>query len=466
MVVNRFKITLARMLATSGNDVGARQLVEEVLAQDATQVEALKMSAEWLIESDQTDQAISALTLALDQSPEDADAMTLLARAHQRNGNPELAQDLLSLAVEASGNAPAESLRFARLLIEQEQFRPAEDTLVNALRASPDNTALLSLLGEIYLQTEDFPRALQVEATLRRIESRAAVEIADRLRVQILNQRDGRDQAVAFLEQLASQEGATAAKASLLRARVRDGDRDAALALADELMAENPSNPRLALVKGNTLVALREFDGAEAEFRRLTDENAANTPAWAQLARVLSAQGKVDAARSSVDAGLAANPDAANLLWAKASFLESANDIDGAIGIYEGLYERNPNSLIIANNLASLLATYRDDDQSLERAYEVARRLQGTTTPPFQDTIGWILFRRGDVEDALTYLQPAADALQDDPIVQYHLGRALVAAERPEDALEAFRRAVEVADEADARSQIADARAEIERLSQ
>ena len=87
VVVNRFKITLARMLATSGNDVGARQLVEEVLAQDATQVEALKMSAEWLIESDQTDQAISALTLALDQSPEDADAMTLLARAHQRNGN-------------------------------------------------------------------------------------------------------------------------------------------------------------------------------------------------------------------------------------------------------------------------------------------------------------------------------------------------------------------------------------------
>ena len=214
-----------------------------------------------------------------------------------------------------------------------------------------------------------------------------------------LHQRDGRDQAVAFLEQLASQEGATAAKASLLRARVRDGDRDAALALADELMAENPSNPRLALVKGNTLIALREFDGAEAEFRRLTDENAANTPAWAQLARVLSAQGKVEAARSSVDAGLAANPDAANLLWAKASFLESANDIDGAIGIYEGLYERNPNSLIIANNLASLLATYRDDDQSLERAYEVARRLQGTTTPPFQDTIGWILFRRGDVED-------------------------------------------------------------------
>lgn len=463
---NRFKVTLARMLANAGNDVGARQLVEEVLASDPNQVEALKMSAEWQIEADQTDDAISALTSALDQAPEDSEAMTLLARAHQRNGNPELAQDLLSLAVEASGNAPAESLRFARLLIGQEQFRSAEDTLIAALRASPDNPALLALLGDVYLQSDDFPRASQVESTLRRLDTDETRQIADRLKLQILNRRDGQDQAVAFLEQLASQEGATAAKATLLRQRVSTGDAEGALALADELIAENPNNPRLSLVKGNTYVALRDFESAETEFQRVTDENSANIGAWLQLARIQSAQGNGDEARQTVDAGLEANPEAGNLLWAKASFLEQANDVDGAIGIYESLYERSPNSLIIANNLASLLATYREDDESLERAYTVARRLQGTTTAPFQDTIGWILFRRGDVTEALTYLEPAAEALSSDPIVQYHLARAYLGAERPEDALAAFKRAVEAADEGDPRPQIEEARAEIERLEQ
>lgn len=464
LLQNRFKVTLAKMLATSGNDVGARQIVEEVLESDPNQVEALKMFAEWQIESDQVDGAISSLTLALDQQPEDSEAMTLLARAHQRNGNPELAQDLLSLAVEASGNAPAESIRFARLLIGQNQLRSAEDTLIASLRAAPDNPALLSLLGEVYLQSDDFPRASQVEATLRRIDTEDTRQIADRLKVQILNRRDGQDQAVAFLEQLATQEGATAAKASLLQQRVSTGDAEGALALADELIAENPNNSRLSLVKGNTLIALRDFEAAESEFKRLTDANSANIGAWLQLARVQSAQGNAADSRATVDAGLQANPDAGNLLWAKASFLEQANDIDGAIGIYESLYERNPNSLIIANNLASLLATYREDDESLVRAYTVARRLQGTTTPAFQDTIGWILFRRGDVTEALTYLEPAAEALAQDPIVQYHLGRAYIAAEREADALEAFKRAVDVATEGDSRPQIAEARAEIERL--
>ena len=120
---------------------------------------ALKMSASWLIDSDRPDEAISALRQVLDQEPEDAEAMTLMARAHQRNGNPRLAQDLLALAVEASGNAPRESLRYAGLLQEQERYTVAEQVLVNALRASPGHLQLLTQLGDVYLATDDWPRA-------------------------------------------------------------------------------------------------------------------------------------------------------------------------------------------------------------------------------------------------------------------------------------------------------------------
>ncbi|CAN0587758.1 unnamed protein product, partial [Ectocarpus sp. 12 AP-2014] len=42
---NRFKVTLAKMLLSVGNEVGARQLVEVVLADDTSNVDALKMSA-------------------------------------------------------------------------------------------------------------------------------------------------------------------------------------------------------------------------------------------------------------------------------------------------------------------------------------------------------------------------------------------------------------------------------------
>lgn len=465
---NRYKVTLARMLVQVGNEVGARQLVEEVLANDSSQVEALKMSAEWLINADRMDEAIGQLRTALDQAPEDASAMTLMAQAHQRNGNPELAQDLLSLAVEASNNAPAESMRFASLLIQQENFRSAEDVVINALRTSPGDTRLLRMLGNIYLQTEDWSRATQVETTLRRDdENPAAIRIADDLRLQILTRRDGRDRAMAFLEQLAGEEDtATGAKIALIRASLTEGNGENALALAQELVDENPESAGAAMVLGNTYMALQQFDDAETIFRKITDSTPENSAAWIQLVRVMSAKGQRDNASGVVDRALVANPGDPNLMWAKATFLEQSNDVDGAIAIYEELYAANNNSLVVANNLASLLATYKQDDASLERAYQVARRLRGTEVAPFQDTYGWIAHRRGETEEAITYLEPAAEALRNDPIVQYHLGTAYLALERRQDALIAFQRAIDVADETDERPQIVESRQKIQELSE
>ena len=120
--------------------------------------------------------------------------------------------------------------------------------------------------------------------------------------------------------------------------------------------------------------------------------------------------------------GLEVLPEGLNLLWAQASFLEQRGEYEAAIAIYEIMYERAPEQPVIANNLASLISTYRDDPESLERAYAVARRLRGADFGPFQDTYGWIAYRRGEYQDALDHLEPAAAALADDPLVQFHLG--------------------------------------------
>ncbi|MCX8955024.1 tetratricopeptide repeat protein, partial [Ruegeria sp. NA] len=98
-------------------------------------------------------------------------------------------------------------------------------------------------------------------------------------------------------------------------------------------------------------------------------------------------------------------------------------------------------SLIVANNLASLLTTHRADPESLQRAHALARRLRGTRVPFFQDTYGWIAYRLGNYEEALTYLEPAAEALPDQPLVFYHLGRTYADLNRPLDALRAFKTA-------------------------
>ena len=120
-----------------------------------------------------------------------------------------------------------------------------------------------------------------------------------------------------------------------------------------------------------------------------------------------------------------------------------------------------PNAIVVANNLASLITTYRDDEESLERAYSLARRLRGSDVAPFQDTYGWIAYRRGDFEEARDHLEPAAVALGDDPIVQYHLGMTYRALGRNADALAQLNRALELIGPDETRPQFESARAEI-----
>ena len=94
----------------------------------------------------------------------------------------------------------------------------------------------------------------------------------------------------------------------------------------------------------------------------------------------------------------------------------------------------------------------------------MARRFRDTDLPAVQDTYGWILQRRGESAEALPYLESAAAGLPKDPLVSYHLAQTYLSLDRVDEALEGFRRAVELAGPGDTRPQIEDARAQVRNL--
>lgn len=462
---NNIKVALARMLLATGNEVGARARVEEVLADNDSHPEALKMQAAWQIRADETDAAISALRIALDQAPDDAQAMTLLAGAYERAGQIELMKDLLAQAVEASGNAPTESLNYTRLLIGEESYLPAEDILLDALRLDRNNIQILAVLGDLYLKMEDYGRAEGVARALRNLEDERATQVANAIDAERLNRQRGVEEAIAFLETLSGAEDATlATRITLMRAKLNTGDVAGALKLAQNLKQDDPDNASLDIVLAVIHALNGDLDTAIALYRDLLSETPERPQLWLELSRLLQQQGDREASEAAIEEGLSHSPDAPDLLWARASLLEQDGEIDEAIAIYETLYAQNSSTLVISNNLASLLATYRDDEASLERAWTIARRFRGAEPPPLQDTYGWILHRRGQSEEALPYLESAAEALSDDPVVQYHLGQVYVALNRPEEALEQFRKATEIAGPVDTRPQIETARSMIRNL--
>ena len=442
---DRIRVALARMQIRTGNSIGARALVEEVLEHDPTQVDALKMKAGWLIEDDQTGDALLELRQALDQSPRDAETLILMALAHERAGDRELMGEMLALAVDASGRTPETSLRYVQFLLQDDKLLSAEDVLQDALRLQNTNPALLNALGNVYIRMEDWSRAQHVIDRLESIGTEAAAGVATELTARKLAGQSREEELQSFLGQLAESEDGLQAAASIVRLRLAQGDVSGAMTYVNELLQENPDDPSLLFIQASVLGIDGQIEQAAGILRALAAEYPRNERVWVTLYNLYRSRGDLETATGILQEGQAALPDSAALKWALAGEAELAGDIPAAIAIYEDLYETNSGSLVIANNLASLISTYRQDDESLQRAFAIARRLRGTRVAPFMDTYGWIAHRLGNHEEALEYLKPAADLLPDDPTVRFHLAEIYTALKRDSEALENYLKVAELA---------------------
>src|SRR4029434_9257110 len=81
----------------------------------------------------------------------------------------------------------------------------------------------------------------------------------------------------------------------------------------------------------------------------------------------------------------------------------------------------NPDLVPALNNLAYL---YTERLNDLNKAYDLARKardLQGEDDW-VGDTLGWVLYKRGDYQKALPILQQSAQKAGDNPEIQFHLG--------------------------------------------
>lgn len=465
--IRDIKVALARMLETTGNHVGARARAEEVLAEDPTHVGALQMQATWLIRADRPGEAIVALRTALDQEPRNPETLTLMAEAHLRDGSRELAGERLAVAAEVSGMRAAEALRYASFLIEDDRLPTAETVLINALRAAPGQPQLLAALGEVYLRQSDFPRTEGVIRELEELGTPEAKGTANELRVTLLFRQNKADESIALVERLIEQgEAGLGASAMVVRKHLQAGDVAQAKSYLDTLLAEHPDDRTLKLLRAGVLASAGEVAEAETLYRGMIEADPADIAPVRGLYVLLRANDRAADASALLDAALEPTGRNADLLFLRATELEAKGDIDGAIAHYEELYTRNSSSQLIANNLASLIATHRTDPESLERAYAIARRLRGSDVPALQDTYGWIEYRRGNFTEALANLEPAAAGLPKDPFVQLHLGLTYAALNRTEEARATLTRALEIAGEtgkADLPA-FAEARAALEKL--
>ena len=443
---SRIRNTFARLLITIGDQAAARGEVEEILAQDPSNVEALKLRAAWLIAEDRADQAILDLRTALTQQPRDAEVLTLMAQAHEREGNRALAGERLALAADITNGTPNEAIRYANFLLTDGRAAAARSVLTDARTKNPGNVDVLTLLARILLGEGAWIEAQDIANTLRGIDTPVAQEAATSLQAALLLGQNRIGDSLAFLEAKIEQGSAdVSAISQVVQIHLQSGNPETARSYLDQALTDNPTDSTLQMMNASLFAIAGEFDASEAVFRNLIAAFPQAEAPVLRLYNLLISTDQAEKADAVIEAALQAQPASLNLRWIRAGQLEKQGDIDGAIAVYEDMYATDSSAVAIANNLASLIATHKDDPESMARAATIAKRLRELDVPAFQDTYGWIAYRQGKLEDARTYLEPAAAGLPDDPLVQFHLGMTYADLGENEKAIDQLTRAVALA---------------------
>jgi tetratricopeptide (TPR) repeat protein len=438
------QLDLADLYFNQKQTDAAEALVSDVLNKDARNTSGLKLRAAIQMERGQFAGAIADLREALNDQPRASDLMLMLADAYERSGSADLAGKEFADAMRASEFDPAVSLNYVAFLQRHGSILDTEDVLVDLAGRWPRNAEILSRLAQLKLARQEWADAQQLAETLRNIGTNPTM--ADELLGEALAGQKRNDASiVAFQEAYAASPGLAQPMYDLVKDYVQTGKSSQAISFLQSVLKANPTNAEAYVLLGSVQVANKLTDQARQSFTMAIEKVPTNAAGYAALSDFYVSQNNSGEAVDVIRSGLKALPDSFVLHFALAGLLEKTGDYEGAISQYEILIGKDPNSAVVANNLASLLADYRTDKASFDRARALMENLRNSPLSQFKDTLGWVSYREGDYIAAVPLLEQAAAALPKVPLVHYHLGMTYAAIGQPGKASEQFKIALDQA---------------------
>jgi tetratricopeptide (TPR) repeat protein len=317
-------------------------------------------------------------------------------------------------------------LRSARLHLLQKDAKAALQDVDVLLAEQPDNLAALTVKSDALAALGD---QAALEPVLAKIKAVAPEESDSHFRMgRLYRAQQKYDEAIREYE-TALEYAAPQAKAQLLTEIVNTelalGKPEAAKARLSAILQKEPDYPAANDLLGVVYLQEKKFTEAEAAFAKQLEISPKSAVVYNQLAVARLAQDNSAGAIATFEDGLKVLPDDPQLLLGLAGVYERKKDYDQALQLYEKVLAKNPDNLIAINNVAALLADHKSDEASLKRAKELATRLADAEQPALRDTLGWVNYRLGDYDAAVSLLQGVVDKAPEVAIFQYHLGMAL-----------------------------------------
>lgn len=390
-------LQLNRMLARHADKKAVQTLVDRVAAPYDMLPEAHFAMAQAAANAGDNLRALNETEKALLLRP-DWEAAALARAQVQAKQSSQTAIDSLSDFVEHNPDARDARLTLARLYISEKQFTESRKHFERLIKDNPDNPNVIYPVAMLALQQGD------TETGRTQLEKLLSMDFADKSSVrfflgQLEQEQKNLAAALEHYRQVASGNQYIAARARAAQILLQQGKSEDALALLHSTRGNNPAE--------QTQLILAE-------------------------AQLLREAGRQNDAFIVLESALTRQPDNPELLYETALNAERIGKPEILENHLKHLLTLQPDHAHALNALGYSLA---ERNLRLPEARQlITQALKHAPNDPFiMDSLGWVLFRQGELPESLKTLEDAYN-IKADPEIAAHLSEVLSAMGRQDDA--------------------------------
>ncbi len=404
----------------SGKIEQAEPMIQAILDKDKKNLLGRVTKARVKVMKGSVAEAISDLQRVVKEEPRMAIAHHYLGVAFAANNDGAQAVRELSEAVKLDPTMIPARNALAGIRLAEGSYDLAIEEAQAAFKLNPRNLPSVRVLGEAFFRKGEIAKAKKVyEAIVHNIP----LDASSHYRLGLISGRDkDLDGAVAHFEKaVEGNPNFVQAVSQIAAVYLTQGKAEMARGRVMQQIKVVPENPLFHNLLGGLWMQAKKMDDAEQAFRDAIKIDDTVQISYMNLAELYRRTDRVNEAVKEYEMALAKNPKLISAHMMLGMIAEKREDLSGAKQHYEASLKINKTFAPAANNLAWIMA---EEGTNLDEAliYAQTAREQAPNDPNVADTLGWIYYKKNAYLKAVSYLREAADKLQDNPVVFYHLG--------------------------------------------
>lgn len=476
------KFELAKLAMESGRLQEAIDLTAQANEEDPENPWYSEFLAQLYAEAGRLEEAIEVIRSILDEHPEKYDYYFNLASLLSARGE---FNEALKIYDDLEGRfGPMEEIAMQRQLIylDQGNSEKALEEVNKLISMNPEEIRYLGMKAEILVQmgrSED-AKALYEDMLITDPDNGLVLLALFEMAEKDGDEKKAEEYLVSAFE---SPDLGIDVKVNILLNLLSapDPDKDLLIGLSDALVRTHSENAKSYAIQGDIYNNFSMAEEARDRFRKAVDLDPNRPPIWQEILILDSSLGDFESMKAESEEALEYFPQQPIFYLFNGIALVQLEELDDAISIlnsgknlviqnnellgqfhaslgdayhgtgdhansdaaYEKALKYNPSNVIVLNNYAYYLSLR---EENLERAEEMAKKANDLSPneASFQDTYAWVLFKRGNYQNALFWIKEAmANGGGNDPEVLEHHGDIMHAMGKTSEAVASWKLALE-----------------------